>query len=163
MLGTKIQTLKKQFAADVLVIADLNLDMPLELKQVENPEKQQMMPELFSLEPTMSSEDVWRGMNIEGSPDLKTKTEYYLSCCSDKDKKKPDGTLYPPGGKIKFHLAFDRILADFGQHMETIRPLDTQNLEGLGMCRSDTDLERQNTCPMYVGAFHKPIIGIITL
>merc|ERR1712194_241608 len=125
---------------------------PLEkmnLKGEMFPVENALMPDLFGLEPAMSSEKVWEAMNIYGSPSLVSKTDYKLTCCADKTKKMKNGTLFPPAGKSKFSFAFDRVLADFGT-METVMPLE----EGKVKTQYRTDGEE---CPMYVGAFHKPI------
>jgi len=156
-LGAKINVLKSASASDnVLVIADLNLDMPLAEKSEMFPKENTAMPDLFGLEPAMSSEQVWEAMNISGSPSLVSKTEYKLTCCADKTKKMKDGiTLFPPAGNSKFTFAFDRVLADFGT-METVMPLE----DGKVKTQYPTVGEE---CPMYVGAFHKPIIGKISV
>lgn len=150
ILGTKINVLKDASGvAKVLVIADLNLDMPHAEKAVKFAQKKAEAPVIFGLEPSMSSEEVWETMAIDGSPKLGAATEYKLTCCSDKNKKMGDGvTLYEPAHHSKFTFAFDRVLANFGT-METVMPLEE-------WCPTEA-------CSMYVGAFHKPIIGEITV
>lgn len=156
VLGAKINMLKSASAADkVLVIADLNLDMPLVEKGAKFAEKKAAMPDLFGLEPSMSSEQVWQAMHIYGSPSVVSKTTYELTCCSDKTKKMKNGTKFPPADNSKFTFAFDRVLADFGT-MKTVMPLE----EGEFQTQYRTNTEE---CPMYVGAFHKPIIGEISV
>jgi len=155
-LGRKINVLKSASAApNVIVIADLNLDMPHAEKAVKFPAKKAKMPDLFFNEPGMSSEKVWETMEINGSSSLKSATEYKLTCCSDKTKKMNNGKLFPPAGKSKFAFAFDRVLADFGT-MKTVMPLEEEDVK----TQYNTGTEE---CPMHDGAFHKPIIGQITV
>lgn len=155
-LGRKINALKSASAApNVLVIADLNLDLPPAEKVVKFAAKKTQMPDLFFNEPALSSEKVWETMEIDGSSSLKSATQYELTCCSDKTKKMNDGVLFPPAGKSKFAFAFDRVLADFGT-MSTVMPLEEEDVK----TQYNTSTEE---CSMYVGAFHKPIIGQITV
>jgi hypothetical protein len=160
ILGTKINKLKSASAATdlldkVLIISDLNLDMPLAPKVVQFAAQKLDMLELFVNEPGMSSESAWEAMEIAGSPSLVSATDYELTCCSDKPKKMPNGAFFPPAAKSKFTFAFDRVLADFGT-MKTVMPLEGEEVKA----QYGTNTEE---CPMYVGAFHKPIIGEISV